>query len=89
MKSDLEAAREILDKKGGSPISFPMMRALKQEPDLDLIHLHTGNRLGGIGRLVARSEPRLGQAVGKSAFVRFVYGGVLVLSLGGAGAHQP
>lgn len=49
-------AREILDKKGGSPFSFPMMRALKQEPDLDLIHLHTGNRLGGIGRLVARQR---------------------------------
>lgn len=47
-------AREILDKKGGSPFSIPMMRALKQEPELDLIHLHTGNRLGGIGRLVAR-----------------------------------
>ncbi len=46
-------AREILDKKGGSPFSFPMMRALKQEPQLDLIHLHTGNRLGGIGRKVA------------------------------------
>lgn len=49
-------ARAILDKKGGSPISFPMMRALKQEPELDLIHLHTGNRLGGMGRLVARQR---------------------------------
>lgn len=49
-------AREILDKKGGSPFSFPLMRALKQEPALDLIHLHTGNRLGGIGRLVARKR---------------------------------
>ncbi len=49
-------AREILDKKGGSPFSYPMMRALRQEPELDLIHLHTGNRLGGIGRLVARQR---------------------------------
>ena len=49
-------AREILDKKGGSPFSFAMMRALKQEPALDLIHLHTGNRLGGIGRMVARQR---------------------------------
>lgn len=49
-------AREILDKKGGSPFSFAMMRALKQEPELDLIHLHTGNRLGGIGRMVARQR---------------------------------
>lgn len=49
-------AREILDKKGGSPISFPMMRALQREPALDLIHLHTGNRLGGIGRTVARQR---------------------------------
>jgi len=49
-------AREILDKKGGSPFSFAMMRALKKEPGLDLIHLHTGNRLGGIGRMVARQR---------------------------------
>lgn len=49
-------ARELLDKKGGSPISFPMMRALQREPELDLIHLHTGNRLGGIGRTVARKR---------------------------------
>jgi len=49
-------AREILDKKGGSPFSFALMSALKKKPDLDLIHLHTGNRLGGIGRLVARQR---------------------------------
>jgi glycosyltransferase involved in cell wall biosynthesis len=52
----MPGAREILDKKGGSPFSFAMMRALKQEPQLDLIHLHTGNRLGGIGRMVARQR---------------------------------
>jgi glycosyltransferase involved in cell wall biosynthesis len=49
-------ARELLDRKGGSPISFSLMRALQRCPELDLIHLHTGNRLGGIGRHVARQR---------------------------------
>ncbi|MBI2425848.1 MAG: glycosyltransferase family 4 protein [Candidatus Hydrogenedentes bacterium] len=42
-----------LDKKGGNLFSFSLWRALKRLPHLDLIHLHTGNRLGGIGRTVA------------------------------------
>lgn len=48
--------RDILDRKGGSPFSFALMRALMRYPDLDLIHLHTGNRIGGIGRHVARKR---------------------------------
>lgn len=51
-----DTAREMLDKKGGSPFSFPLMRALKRYPELDLIHLHTGGRIGGIGRYVARKR---------------------------------
>ncbi len=47
-------AKEALDGKGGNAFSFPLMRALKVEPGLDLIHLHTGKRIGGIGRHVAR-----------------------------------
>ena len=48
-----EEAKRVLDKKGGSPFSFALLKALKQFPDLDLIHLHAGNRIGGIGRYVA------------------------------------
>ncbi len=48
-----EEAKHLLDRKGGSPFSFSLLRALMQYPDLDLIHLHTGTRLGAIGRHVA------------------------------------
>jgi len=51
-----EEAKRVLDKKGGSPFSFGLMRALKTMPDLDLIHLHVGNRIGGIGRHVAKKR---------------------------------
>ena len=49
-------AKKRLDEKGGNMFSFPLMRALKKEPGLDLIHLHTGNRIGGIGRFVAEKR---------------------------------
>lgn len=48
-----EASRDRLDKKGGSPFSFSLLRRLSQVPKLDLIHTHVGNRLGGIVRYVA------------------------------------
>lgn len=48
--------REELDLKGGNPFSLELWRALRRTPDLDLIHLHTGKRLGGIGRHVALSR---------------------------------
>ena len=51
-----DEAKCILDRKGGSPFSFALLRALMRYPDLDLIHLHTGMRLGGIGRYVARKR---------------------------------
>lgn len=51
-----DEAKRLLDKKGGSPFSFALMRALQRCPDLDLIHLHVGNRIGGIGRHVARKR---------------------------------
>jgi glycosyltransferase involved in cell wall biosynthesis len=49
-------AKSRLDEKGGNMFSFPLMKALKQEPGLNLIHLHTGNRVGGIGRYVAEKR---------------------------------
>jgi glycosyltransferase involved in cell wall biosynthesis len=51
-----EEAKRILDRKGGSPFSFTMLQALKRYPNLDLIHLHAGGRLGGIGRHVAQKR---------------------------------
>ncbi len=46
-------ARQQLDSKGGNLFSFTLMRALSKYPGLDLIHLHTAKRLGGIGRYIA------------------------------------
>ncbi len=46
-------ARVLLDKKGGNLFSFALLGALKKYPKLDLIHLHTGKRVGGIVRHVA------------------------------------
>lgn len=48
--------RAELDLKGGNPFSVDLWRALRTTPDLDLIHLHTGKRLGGIARHVARAR---------------------------------
>jgi glycosyltransferase involved in cell wall biosynthesis len=49
-------AKEALDKKGGNLFSFPLRQALLSEPELDLIHLHTMKRLGGIARQVAHTR---------------------------------
>lgn len=46
-------ARALFDRKGGNLFSFALMRALRKMPELDLIHLHTAKRVGGIGRYVA------------------------------------
>jgi len=47
-------AKRQLDKKGGNVFSLALMRALERMPALDLIHLHTGKRLGGIARTIAQ-----------------------------------
>ncbi|MFN8091847.1 MAG: glycosyltransferase family 4 protein [Vicinamibacteria bacterium] len=47
-------ARSRLDRVGGNLFSFGLLRALLSEPGLDLLHLHTGKRLGGIVRTAAR-----------------------------------
>lgn len=49
-------AREALDRKGGSPFSFQLLRALKQYERLDLIHLHALGRLGSLGSYAARKR---------------------------------
>ncbi|MFQ5749202.1 MAG: glycosyltransferase family 4 protein [Planctomycetota bacterium] len=42
--------RNQLDMKGGNLFSLGLMRALRKEKRIDLIHLHTMGRLGGIAR---------------------------------------
>lgn len=62
-------AKRILDKKGGNSFSFQLMRALKDIQNLDLIHLHAGNRIAGIGRHVAKKK--------NIPYVLSVHGGIL------------
>ena len=47
-------AKGQLDRKAGNLVSFPLLRELLTRPDLDLVHLHTGKRLGGMVRTAAR-----------------------------------
>ncbi len=49
-------ARHMLDKKGGNMFSFSLIRALSAVPHVDIFHLHTLKRIGGIGRHVARKR---------------------------------
>jgi len=49
-------ARRQLDLAGGNLFSFSLLAALQKRPRLDLVHLHTGKRLGGIARHVARQR---------------------------------
>ena len=48
------AKKDLLDRKGGNLFSWSLAWALAREPGLDLVHLHTGKRLGGLARWVAR-----------------------------------
>ncbi|NQZ58084.1 MAG: glycosyltransferase family 4 protein, partial [Lentisphaeraceae bacterium] len=47
-------AKEKLREKGGSPISFSLLKFLWSQKDCSIIHTHTAHRLGGIARTVAR-----------------------------------
>ncbi|MFZ5949932.1 MAG: glycosyltransferase family 4 protein [Candidatus Rifleibacteriota bacterium] len=44
---------EKLDKKGGNLFSLPLFMALLKEKNVNLIHLHTGKRLGGLAARAA------------------------------------
>ena len=46
--------KALLDQKAGNLFSFSLLKALLTKRKLDLIHLHTGKRMGGIGRFCAR-----------------------------------
>lgn len=43
-----------MDRKGGNLLSLPLLWALLREPGVDLLHAHTGKRLGGVVRTAAR-----------------------------------
>jgi glycosyltransferase involved in cell wall biosynthesis len=62
-------ARRQMDFSGGNLFSFGLLRALLSRPQLDLIHLHTSNRLGGIGRLASRLR--------RIPYVITIHGGIL------------
>jgi glycosyltransferase involved in cell wall biosynthesis len=63
-----DAARLQMDQKGGNLFSFPLLRALRDYPGLDVIHLHTGKRLGAMARHVAMKR--------KIPYVISLHGGV-------------
>lgn len=48
--------KKRLDQKGGNLFSFDLQKKLNAIKNLDLIHLHTSKRLGGIARHVARKR---------------------------------
>jgi glycosyltransferase involved in cell wall biosynthesis len=49
-----KTARHALELKGGNPLSFSMLRALRREKAPGLLHAHVQHRLGGIVRTSAR-----------------------------------
>lgn len=62
-------SKAAIDLKGGNLFSFSLLRHLLKTPELDLIHLHTAKRLGGIGRTAARMR--------KIPYVITVHGGMI------------
>lgn len=66
-----EEQRQQLISVGGNLLSFDLFGKLLREPQLDVIHTHTSNRLGGIGLTAARLR--------KVPLVVTIHGGVLDL----------
>ena len=66
-----EEQRKQLVAVGGNLLSFDVIWSLYEEPNLSVIHTHTGNRLGGIALTVARLR--------KLPLVVTVHGGALDL----------
>ncbi len=46
--------REDMDKKGGNLLSLSLLRALALESGVEVLHAHTGKRVGGVVRTAAR-----------------------------------
>lgn len=49
-----EQDRNDMDRKGGNLLSFSLLWALAREPGVDLLHAHSGKRLGAAVRTAAR-----------------------------------
>ncbi len=49
-----EQDRRDMDRKGGNLLSLSLLWALLREPGVDLLHAHTGKRVGGTVRTAAR-----------------------------------
>lgn len=47
-------ARNEMDRKGGNLLSFSLLQSLLTVPQVDILHAHSGKRLGGIVRTAAR-----------------------------------
>ncbi|MCJ8346974.1 glycosyltransferase family 4 protein [bacterium] len=77
LKKDKKIA---MDQKGGNLFSFSLLWALLTEKKLDLIHLHTQNRLGGIARFIAKLR--------KIPYVVSVHGGILNMPVYIKNSHQ-
>jgi glycosyltransferase involved in cell wall biosynthesis len=58
-----------MDRKGGNLLSISMLKTLLSAPDLDIMHAHSGKRLGGIVRTAAR--------IRKLPYVISLHGGVI------------
>lgn len=76
---DVTAKRQ-LERKGGSPLSLCLFRALFREREVSLIHTHVQLRLGGIARTVARWRG--------IPYVVSIHGGYLTLPEGDADRMQ-
>lgn len=48
-----DSRRRSLDENGGNLFSWDLWKALRKREDFQLLHLHTGKRMGGIARSVA------------------------------------
>ncbi|KAA6183171.1 glycosyltransferase family 4 protein [Thiohalocapsa marina] len=48
------ADRRDMDRKGGNLLSLSLLLGLLREPGVDILHAHTGKRVGGLVRTAAR-----------------------------------
>jgi glycosyltransferase involved in cell wall biosynthesis len=62
-------AKRDMDRKGGNLLSFPLFRALLGASGADILHAHSGKRLGGIVRTAARMR--------KIPYVISLHGGLI------------
>ena len=78
-----KSARLQLDLKGGNLCSFALMHRLASHRDVNLVHLHTRKRLGGMVRTVARLRG--------VPYVLHLHGGIIFLKpiVGTAAAYSP